>query len=101
MRLIDTDEILTRIQKAYVDTELGTNKRAIAINIGLTKALNNVQDCKKIELKKGKWIRTGEDGYCSVCKKDMPLFREDWNWEYCETPFCPNCGADMRGDADE
>ena len=50
------------------------------------------------ERKKGKWIRTGEDGYCSNCKCDMPMFRNDWEWEYLETDFCPNCGADMRVD---
>lgn len=45
--------------------------------------------------RRGRWIRTGEDGYCSVCKCDMPMFRNDWEWEYTETPRCPNCGAIM------
>lgn len=46
--------------------------------------------------RRGRWIRTGEDGYCSVCKCDMPMFRNDWEWEYTETPYCPNCGAKME-----
>ncbi len=46
----------------------------------------------------GRWIRTGEDGYCSVCKCDMPMFRNDWEWEYTETHYCPNCGARMEGE---
>ena len=40
---------------------------------------------------KGKWIPTPDDFAefkCSVC--DKPNFWED--------NFCPNCGADMRGD---
>lgn len=45
---------------------------------------------------RGKWIRTGEDGYCSVCKCDMPMFRNDWEWKYIETRYCPNCGARMK-----
>ena len=99
MRLIDADEILTRIQKAYVDTDFGTNKRAIAINIGLTKALNNVQDCEKFELKKGKWIVDDEFIDCSACR------REKWSRVPYEPlvkrfRYCPNCGADMRGETD-
>lgn len=100
MRLIDTDEILTRIQKAYVDTEFETDKRAIAINIGLTKALNNVQDCKKFELKRGEWKTVylphkymgcrPTAYYCSECNQ-ITTFR---------TFYCPNCGADMRGETD-
>ena len=30
--------------------------------------------------------------YCSCCEKDSPY---DKRWK-----FCPNCGADMRGEAD-
>ena len=49
-------------------------------------------------VRRGRWIRTGEDGYCSVCKCDMPMFRNDWEWEYTETPYCPNCGTRMDGE---
>lgn len=49
-------------------------------------------------VRRGRWIRTGEDGYCSVCKCDMPMFRNDWEWEYTETPHCPNCGARMEAE---
>ena len=44
------------------------------------------------------WVRSedADDGYCSNCKCDMPMCREDWEWKYCETDYCPNCGADMR-----
>ena len=44
----------------------------------------------------GRWIRTGEDGYCSICNCDMPMYKEDWEWRYLETPYCPNCGARME-----
>lgn len=47
--------------------------------------------------KTARWVRMidSDDGYCSNCKCDMPLFREDWSWKYCATKFCPNCGAKM------
>lgn len=47
-------------------------------------------------VRRGRWIRTGADGYCSVCKCDMPMFRNDWEWKYTETRYCPNCGARMK-----
>ena len=40
--------------------------------------------------RKGKWIIQGNRGVCSECHKYM-IFGYDFN-------FCPNCGADMRGD---
>ena len=51
------------------------------------------EEIKVTERKKGHWI----DGSCSVCGCDEPMFIEDWNVEHCKTPFCPNCGAYMRG----
>lgn len=51
--------------------------------------------------KKGKWKKAYLDHeafgerpkifYCSVCNQCI----------ICPTNFCPSCGADMRGDADE
>lgn len=49
------------------------------------------------ELPKGKWYYNYQNGWhCSICNKsvkDMPtvIGKADFN-------FCPNCGADMRGD---
>ena len=51
--------------------------------------------------KKGEWkpIEKGEKGYsagdfrCSACGQP--------NKCYCLTDFCPNCGADMRGEQDD
>ena len=52
------------------------------------------------ERKTGKWMHDKDDelfsGYCSCC---------GWESVICETdvadmPYCPNCGAYMRGEAD-
>lgn len=42
--LISKNAALNAIRNAYVDTEEGTDKKAVAINIGLTKAINTIQD---------------------------------------------------------
>lgn len=45
----------------------------------------------------GEWIEEQNCYYrCSVCGKHYPSFRD--NMEY---NFCPNCGADMRGEAND
>ena len=41
---------------------------------------------------KGHWVRNGWAITCSECGYDMP---------YTVRRFCPNCGADMRGEQDE
>lgn len=47
---------------------------------------------------KGKWIATENEDmdivgyYCSCC--DLPMETEE------KTNYCPNCGADMRGDSE-
>lgn len=50
------------------------------------------------EQRKGKWIHPYHYGLalpeheCSVC--------HEWEYADTESKFCPNCGADMRGDND-
>ena len=43
-----------------------------------------------VEVKHGKWKpeKTGFGFYCNKCKM----------YSYWATNFCPNCGADMRGE---
>lgn len=52
------------------------------------------------ERKKGKWITTrtwAHDGeiYCDQCESDAPT---EGDYRQVKTNFCPNCGADMRGE---
>jgi len=74
-----------------------------AVNTALFPKINTAKDAEKAlcglpsvqpERKKGKWIRGDIKGIpfcCSVC---TGRFNYEWN-------FCPNCGADMRGEHDE
>ena len=72
----------------------GATFRQIEI-LGIIEALPSAQP----ERKKGQWMKEdrGHVEYCAVC--DQCGF--DWIWsdrEYFK--FCPNCGADMRGEQD-
>lgn len=55
----------------------------------------------------GRWIQGIVGTECSVCEKPLPGIWKDmsghdgdnreWFEEIDETPYCPNCGAKMRG----
>lgn len=81
MRLIDADAL-------YIPPEEINVKMAVACALTID----------AVPVKHGKWIHSTDagNGYCSICNCDMPMFKEDWEWRYCETPYCPHCGADMR-----
>lgn len=62
------------------------------------KVIETISECEEpstmSERKKGKWISFGKVCNCSVCYKgydNKDGFIEEWN-------YCPNCGADMRGE---
>ncbi len=48
----------------------------------------------------GEWLHTGTPPNSTVCSncRDIALFEEN-SFIEVESPFCPNCGADMRGEA--
>jgi DNA-directed RNA polymerase subunit RPC12/RpoP len=51
---------------------------------------------------KGEWELYWDEAYlmesyrCSICKEDAPTKAETMHDQVLK-PFCPNCGADMRG----
>ena len=96
-RYMDTDVTIKKLKSWFCDKCYNYNGawcRACLID-DIICAIDDEPTADVEEVKHGRWIRTGEDGYCSVCKCDMPMFRNDWKWEYTETPYCPNCGAKM------
>ena len=64
---------------------------------GLIRQLPSAQP----ERKKGKWIEAYDpfnriSGRCSVCGWEAHLYEDD----VVGMNYCPNCGADMRGEED-
>lgn len=67
----------------------------------LARAIHIIQDAPTIEPKRktGKWIYDEERGatgiyaICSACDESI--------YQTGDFKFCPNCGADMRGNTDD
>ena len=56
---------------------------------------------------RGRWLYDsgGDKFFCPVCDEEALSFKKDTLYggdlyEVCLTDFCPNCGADMRGEED-
>lgn len=82
MRLIDADAL----------------KREPELLYGLTVAITEIQDVideatTVEERKHGRWVRHNDIIACSECIFDM-CFDEN----IAELNYCPNCGAEMKGE---
>lgn len=57
---------------------------------------NCTTDCTtvKSERPKGEWLKTDKPGYrmCACCGIELMV--------YAQGNYCPNCGADMRGETE-
>ena len=64
----------------------------------LTSILNEVPAADVRENVRGEWIEgRGDDCTCSKCHYESLFF---YGGKRCKSDFCPNCGADMRGEKD-
>lgn len=121
MRLIDADALM----KTLGITDMDCGKCDLHGTMGCSKKGGFVDACVAIEhapiieeRKKGKWIEDAETYYRAVNEKgggvdeNTPYFVDDIACSECLTmfstienctelfDFCPNCGADMRGEND-
>lgn len=71
---------------------------------GVETAIGYVETIPSVtpERENGKWIVVDDaynriSGKCSVCGREAHMYEDD----VVGMNYCPNCGADMRGDKDE
>jgi hypothetical protein len=68
-------------------------------NIGRQKRIENyIKRLPSAQFKKGKWIYDGHHIKCNQC--GVWMCNTDREGDAISTNFCPNCGADMRGEQD-
>lgn len=65
-----------------------------------TKVIRNTVEELKAEQRKGEWIETSEGTMCSNCHK-YPYDDGEYHIANWHSDYCPNCGADMRGEEDD
>ena len=94
-RLIDADEF------EVVGTKIPDGMNAESYMAGMDFVLNKIDDAPTIEpeRKKGKWhTRIYSKVEMMVCSECQSEFSYDAETGVSDYNFCPNCGADMRGD---
>lgn len=70
----------------------------------IDKIVNKIAEA--LERKKGRWTKKEEyldtPTVCTLCGHEYVEYVEGWEWEETgDLPnYCPNCGADMRGEKD-
>lgn len=97
MRAIDADALIEKCGDWY------TEESSEEGYIGTIKGIVDVQPTIKPEQKKGKWLPDNNSVYemrfvCSECKTaevvpTIGFTKYEPIWD-----FCPNCGADLRGE---
>ena len=66
-------------------------------------AIDDIRALPSADRPRGEWIDMGDFEQCSVCKgtrlKEFQSYYGKVTW--IKTPYCPSCGAKMKGADDE
>ena len=92
MRQRSLDEMITYFNQEI--DKMDIDRRYKIALLGMVTAIGCTAK-QTIERKKGKWENAGEYPWdkCSVCGHCVNPYEDDYI-------FCPNCGANMRGEND-
>lgn len=94
MRLIDANKLMEHLTRC-IDAEKGLFR---AVCVAIKCFVEQIPTVDAVEVVHGRWEPVDHDGswrvdMCSVCHRRMHYVDYDQPYQYC-----PNCGADMRGD---
>ena len=99
MKLIDGEELLARYKARCNGCKETKNYCEHCCDIA--DIINDIEDAIE-ERKKGKWIVEGHHpNYLLRCSACQEIAMWAGGISYIYPNFCPNCGADMRGDENE
>ena len=83
-RYIRADELLKTARDGY-HSDFG---RSMADLTSLREVIEDTPTADVVEVKRGKWIKKGNEKKCSTCEFIYYSNNDEWN-------YCPNCGAKM------
>ena len=96
MRLIDAEN-LAEVLNRYL-AQLRNSGISVGLRMGINTCLTFINNANTIEaepVKHGRW-ETNSDRpdslICSICKCGFDM------WKHDPHNYCPNCGADLRGE---
>ena len=85
----DREAIIRRLESMYGEAKDNETKEALFYAI----------EALKEQRPHGEWIDKGEYAECSICGSCSGTQFDGVEPIPLKTNFCPNCGADMRGEA--
>ena len=111
-KYIDRNQLIDWLKTGikYKDLSDGLGLCLVIMKEDFERAIKHMPDSiiKDVEpVRHGHWISltncSNSGVYCSVCHKKV--YKEDYAWcnrkNKLRSNYCPNCGADMRGESDE
>ena len=105
-RYIDADALIPMMKYATTDSEVGIFPIKIGLN-DIVKVINDMPTADVRENVRGEWlerevtedvgqgIQEWQQARCSVCGK---WHTTPYMYYFSDYNFCPNCGADMKGE---
>ena len=100
-RYIDADELINYLKDLQKPMNIGFGEESVLVSINLKSLISSIESLPTADVREnvnGEWTdhRTLEhDGefYCSNCGFVLDSYIQGAFYNYC-----PNCGADMRGE---
>lgn len=63
MILIDKNAMISKMQKSYKDTEEGTDRASVYINVGISIGISNLQDSIAVDAIPVEWLKEKLTGH--------------------------------------
>ena len=99
MRLIDADDMIKSLMDMTFYDDEGYTIDDHEDRLAIAKSfVDSVPAVDAEPVRYGRWVRDEFGAKCCACGLYAYRDKFDQPWE---SPYCPNCGADMRGEQDE